>query len=84
MYNPFKEISTGESDDRDLVCAALSGDSGALETLVTRHQAWIYNIALRMVFDPHEAEDVTQEVLLKVITRLSTYDPGKAALRTWI
>lgn len=55
----------------------------ALEELVLRHQAWIYNIAVRMVFFPQDAEEVTQEVLVKAITKLSTFQ-GKSKFRTWL
>ena len=51
--------------------------------LVLRHQAWIYNIAIRMVFQPQDAEEVTQEVLVKVITKLSTFK-GESKFRTWL
>lgn len=51
------------------------GDS--LERLNLRHQAWIYNIAVRMVFGPQDAEEVKQEALIKAVTRLSK-------LRTWL
>ena len=83
MTNPFDERSDQETGDRELATAAVAGDRAALETLVYRHQAWIYNIALRMVWEPHDAEDVTQEVLVKVITKLSTYR-GDAEFRTWL
>jgi DNA-directed RNA polymerase specialized sigma24 family protein len=52
-----------------------------LESLVLRHQAWIYNITVRMMFQPHGAEEVTQEVLVKVITRLGTFK-GESSFRT--
>jgi Sigma-70 region 2 len=42
----------------------------ALEKLILRHQAWIYKIAVRMVFQPQDADEVTQEVLIKAITKL--------------
>ncbi|HEV3059983.1 MAG TPA: sigma factor, partial [Vicinamibacterales bacterium] len=70
MFNPFTEV-IDESADSDLISQAKNGDRSALEKLVLRHQAWIYNIAVRMVFDPHDAEELTQEVLIKVITKLS-------------
>ncbi len=83
MFNPFTEVADGDPADADLVEQAKNGDRVALETLVLRHQAWIYNIAVRMVFQPHDAEEVTQEVLIKVITRLSTYK-GESKFRTWL
>jgi len=82
MHNPFAEL-VDESTDADLIKRAKQGNYEALEKLVLRHQAWIYNIAVRMVFHPHDAEEVTQEVLIKAITRLSTYQ-GKSLFRTWL
>src|SRR5687767_12297662 len=83
MYNPFVEIPADDTTDLDLVEKVRNGDRAALETLVLRHQSWIYNIAVRMVFQPQDAEEVTQEVLVKVITKLSTFK-GESAFRTWL
>src|SRR6202158_466710 len=83
MFNPFTEVADGEATDVDLVEQAKNGDRAALEKLVLRHQAWIYNIAVRMVFQPQDAEEVTQEVLIKVITNLSTFK-GESKFRTWL
>jgi RNA polymerase sigma factor (sigma-70 family) len=82
LFNPFTEI-VDESTDIDLIRQAKSGCRDALERLVLRHQAWIYNIALRMMFHPQDAEEVTQEVLIKAITRLSTFQ-GESKFRTWL
>src|SRR6201993_5007150 len=82
MFNPFAE-RTDDTSDVALVDQAKGGDRGALEKLVLRHQAWIYNIAIRMVFHPQDAEEVTQEVLIKAITRLSTFQ-GNSQFRTWL
>src|SRR5688572_1636203 len=83
MHKPFTESGDSDIEDAELVSRATHGDRTALEQLVLRHQAWIYNIALRMVFHPHDAEEVTQEVLLKVITKLSTFK-GESRFRTWL
>lgn len=83
MSNPFSEISLDNVLDAELVAQAKDGDRAALEKLVLRHQAWVYNIAVRMVFHPQDAEEVTQEVLVKVITKLSTFK-GESKFRTWL
>ena len=83
MFNPFNEAAGGDSSDSILVEQVLAGDRTALEKLILRHQAWIYNIAVRMVFRPQDAEEVTQEVLVKVITKLSTFK-GESTFRTWL
>jgi RNA polymerase sigma factor (sigma-70 family) len=82
MHNPFTEV-VDESTDTDLIEQAAQGSREALEKLILRHQAWIYNIAVRMVFHSQDAEEVTQEVLVKAITRLSTFQ-GKSQFRTWL
>jgi RNA polymerase sigma factor (sigma-70 family) len=74
---------SGDAEDRRLVELAEAGDGVALERLVQRHQVWIYNVALRMVGRPEDAEDVTQEVLVKVITKLSSFE-GRSSFRTWL
>ena len=72
-----------DSEDRELVRRAQGGHREALEQLITRHQGWIYNIALRMVYLPEDAEDATQEILIKVITKLSTFE-GRSRFSTWL
>ncbi len=83
MYNPFRDNEKNNEDDV-LIAEALGGNVQSLEELIRLHQAWIYNIAIRMVFDPNDAQDITQEILIKIITKLSTYDSKKAAFRTWL
>jgi RNA polymerase sigma factor (sigma-70 family) len=81
--NPLRDTPETEPDDLALVSRIHEGDRAALEALVTRHQRWIYNIVLRMVYDPADAEDVTQEVLIKLLTKLSTFE-GRSTFRTWL
>lgn len=71
-----------ESDEH-LVAEAKAGDFQALDALVRRHQAWIFNLALRMVWRRDEAEDATQEILLKAVTHLATFN-GRSRFRTWL
>ncbi|RPI17958.1 MAG: RNA polymerase sigma factor [Ignavibacteriae bacterium] len=82
MINPFSEKYTTDKTDENLIQEAVLGDRDSLESLVRRHQDWIYNIALRMVFNPDEAADITQEVLIKIITKLSSFQ-GRSSFRTW-
>jgi RNA polymerase sigma factor (sigma-70 family) len=82
LVNPFIEKISTDQKDEQLIKSALEGNKKALEDLIYRHQAWIYNIALRMVFYPQEAEDITQEVLIKIITKLSTFRK-ESSFRTW-
>ena len=81
--NPFTDLAAGEGRDQELVQLAKGGSRAALEELLVRHQAWIYNLALRMLHHPEDAKDAAQEVLIKLFTRLSTFD-GRSSLRTWL
>ena len=82
ISNPLADNSP-DHEDQSLVLRARSGDRQALEDLVHRHQAWIYNIALRMLHHPQDAEDATQEILIKVLTRLASFE-GRSSFRTWL
>lgn len=82
MINPFSKKYTTDKTDEKLILEAVQGNKDSLESLVRRHQDWIYNIAMRMVFNPDEAADITQEVLIKVITKLSSFR-GRSSFRTW-
>lgn len=83
MINILKEENDTDSTDVSLIESIRNGDKEALENIIRRHQAWIYNIALRMVLNPQDAEDVTQEILIKIITKLSTFK-GRSSFRTWL
>lgn len=67
MHNPFEHNVDATNNDVRLIDQALEGNQQALEKLIRRHQAWIYNVAFRMVANPTDAEDITQEILLKVL-----------------
>ena len=80
LPNPLA-VNYSETDDVRLVRAAVDGDRAALDALVRRHQPFIYNVAWKMVHDPNNALDLTQEVLLKVITKLGQFS-FKRSFRT--
>lgn len=84
MYNPFSEVTNNTDSDEEIIARALSGDSLSLEKLILRHQAWIYNIAFKMVMDHDDASDISQEIVIKMITNLSVFDFKKSAFRTWL
>ncbi len=83
ITNPFIDNAPTDLEDRALVARARSGSREALEELVRRHQGWIYNIAVRMLYHPHDAEDATQEILIKAVIRLSSFE-GRSSFRTWL
>lgn len=70
-------------DMESLVGAAKSGDKKALEELIMNIQDNVYGLALRMLYDPSDAEDASQEILLKIITHLGTFR-GESSFNTWM
>jgi RNA polymerase sigma factor (sigma-70 family) len=82
MNNPFS-TEYADKEDNELILKAKNGSKSALEMLIKKHQHYIYNVALKMTLSPFDAEDVTQEVLVKVITHLSGFK-GESNFRTWL
>jgi RNA polymerase sigma factor (sigma-70 family) len=66
----------------ELVARATQGDRAALETLVVEVKDLVYNLAIRMLNSRTDAEDMTQEILLKIVTNLGSFR-GDSAFRTW-
>lgn len=67
----------------DLARRALGGDRDAVEQLVRALQGDIYGLALRMLWNREDAEDATQEILVRAVTRLAQFD-FRSALKTWV
>lgn len=82
MDNPFSSNYRDKSDD-ELIDSAVNGSMAALEALIYRHQHFIYNIALKMMGNVQDAQDITQEVLIKIITKLSQFKK-ESNFRTWL
>lgn len=71
-----------EEQSQLLIKKSLDGDKYALNELVKLHEPFIYNVAWKYTNDEDEAKDLTQEVLIKIITKLSSFE-GKSSFRTW-
>jgi RNA polymerase sigma factor (sigma-70 family) len=69
-------------EERELIAKCLQGDKQSLEKLIGSVQSLIYNLSLRFLWNRMDAEDATQEILLKLITNLSKYD-GRSKFSTW-
>jgi RNA polymerase sigma factor (sigma-70 family) len=80
-----KPLSANFSDIASiaLVQKSLAGDKNALNQLIEIHEPFIYNIAWKYTNNPEEAKDLTQEVLIRVFTKLSTFK-GNSAFKTWV
>jgi RNA polymerase sigma factor (sigma-70 family) len=75
--------NSSEEQQRNLLDKALEGDKKALNNLIAFYEPFIYNVAWKYTNNPEEAKDLTQEVFIKVITNLSSFN-GKSAFKTWV
>ncbi len=83
MIQPLADDAAADREDQALVIDVRTGSRAALEALIRRHQPWIYNIALRMLWHRQDAEDATQEILIKLMTKLASFE-GRSSFRTWL
>lgn len=66
-----------------LVDKAVSGDKESLEKLILSVEDLIYNLSLRMLGTIHDAEDAAQEIIIRIITQLSTFRK-ESTFSTWV
>lgn len=67
----------------ELIDHAISGDRQSLEKLLGNVQDMVYNLSLRMLGNPYDAEDASQEIYIKIITGLSSFKK-ESAFSTWV
>lgn len=72
------------ADDPQIVARCLGGEESAWEELLRAHNRKIYNLCYRFTGRPSEAEDLTQEVFIKIFQTLTTYDAAQGAFSTWL
>ncbi len=70
-------------DERQLVYKAQQGDTSAFEKLLIRYEQYVYNLALRMLGDPVDAEDLAQQAFVRAWRGLSNFR-GQAKFSTWL
>lgn len=71
-----------DSELRQLAARAAEGDPAALERALAGVSDLLYRLALRMLWNPEDAQDAVQEALIKIMTRIGSYR-GDAAFTTW-
>jgi RNA polymerase sigma-70 factor (ECF subfamily) len=71
------------SEDVELVRALRAGAEEAYETLLSRFQQPVYNLAMRLTEDASDCADIVQEVFLKVFRNVDSFR-GQSSLKTWI
>jgi RNA polymerase sigma-70 factor, ECF subfamily len=67
-----------------LVRRCVAGDAAAWEEIVRTMNRRIYNICYRFAGSPTDAEDLTQEVFIKIYRTVASFDPSKAGFNTWV
>lgn len=76
-------LITPETTDFDLVQRAKAGDLDAFEMLTSRHEQRVYCLAMRMLRQEQDAEDVTQQTFLSALESLQSFR-GEASFSTWL
>lgn len=77
------KVSKNTQEDRDLVAAAKRGEPNAFETLLKKYRKSVYYMLLKMVKNPDDAEDLTQEAFAKAFNSIEKFD-SKFAFSTWL
>ena len=73
-----------EIDWSQTVRLCMNGDSGAWAELVRTHHRRVYGLCYRFTGNPADAEDLTQDVFLKIYSNLASFDTGRGSLQVWI
>jgi RNA polymerase sigma-70 factor, ECF subfamily len=76
-------LPTDKNTDKDLIARCQKSDMTAFNTIVSRHKSKIYNYVYRMTGNIEDAEDITQEVFMRMYTGLSSFR-AEASLSTWL
>jgi len=81
--NVTPKATNPAASDFELAQAGARGDMEAFEALYERHYRRVYSLCLRMVANPTEAEDLTQEVFIQLFRKLGSFR-GESAFTTWL
>lgn len=78
------EVSKLETDWSQVVRRCMDGDSGAWAEMVRTHHRRVYALCYRFTGNAADAEDLTQDVFLKIYSNLASFDAGRGSLQVWI
>ncbi len=86
--SPVQNVSGGryliESVDHSLVSRCLDGDEAAWEDLVRQHTRQVYALCFRFTNSAQEAQDLTQDVFLRVFKTIKTFRSAEGSFHTWL
>jgi RNA polymerase sigma-70 factor, ECF subfamily len=80
---PVSSLASDKLTEAEVIQLAREGDGTAFEYLYRLHSRRVYAVCLRMVADPTEAEDLTQEAFLLLFRKIHTFR-GESAFSTWL
>lgn len=81
---PPNPTVTTQSTDLELLNALKAGQTDALSALYDRYANVVYSLALRILNNPEEAEDITQEIFLKIWNRANLYEPNRGSFNNFL
>jgi len=76
-------VDKRKKEDRELIQQALQGNQSAYESLLKRYKDLVYSVMYKMVRNPQEAEDLTQEAFMKAFNALASFNE-EFAFSTWL
>ena len=84
VFFPAKEECRNILPDEELVERSLRGEEDAFQCLYERYWQPVYAAAYRIILDPEEARDATQEIFIAVYRSLAVWSPQRAGFLAWI
>jgi len=83
-FEPRTEVRPLEVDWSQIVRRCMDGDSGAWAEMVRTHHKRVYGLCYRFTGNVADAEDLTQDVFLKIYSNLASFDTNRGSLQVWI
>jgi len=81
---PRTEVRPLDVDWSQVVRRCMDGDSGAWAEMVRTHHKRVYGLCYRFTGNAADAEDLTQDVFLKIYSNLASFDTSRGSLQVWI
>ncbi|MGB2691290.1 MAG: sigma-70 family RNA polymerase sigma factor [Thermodesulfobacteriota bacterium] len=80
----YMDQKSNREIDQDLIEQVKKGDKTAFKQIYSRFSQVTYNLALRILKDKEDAEEVVQEIFLQIWNKAYSYDPDRGAVSTWV